>query len=326
MQAPTRLKAAEAATGRTDDERAAPAVSLVEHYEEVLYATLRSLWRRKVLIFSSAVLAGLIGICALLVLPKTYTGEALVQVAFSSADAPAGGVTIDAGSVVETRSRVIKSQQLARRVVDLVGLKRLEPEIADGAVSRWLQELAVGQDRLTEAYVKDRAADKLQRMLTVRTEPRAYLITISVSAGDPALAAEIANAFVVECLREAQLQRLSEQLARARGALAQQAATFGKKHPNLISATAAVSELEMRLDLQKKAAENEIIGLESVTLAEANAVPSAPNPKILIGGMIFLGLALGSLAAVALDGRMARFGWDKLRLASWLSLPRSTSA
>ena len=140
------------------------------------------------------------------------------------------------------------------------------------------------------------------------------------------MAAEIANAFVVECLREAQLQRLSEQLARARGALAQQAATFGKKHPNLISATAAVSELEMRLDLQKKAAENEIIGLESVTLAEANAVPSAPNPKILIGGMIFLGLVLGSLAAVVLDGRMARFGWDRLRLASLLSPPRSTSA
>jgi len=88
-----------------------------------------------------------------------------------------------------------------------------------------------------------------------------------------------------------------------------------------------VSELETRLDLQKKAAENEIIGLESVTLAEANAVPSAPNPKILIGGMIFLGLVLGALAAVALDGRLSsRFGWDRLRLASLLSLPRSTSA
>ncbi|WP_439543210.1 Wzz/FepE/Etk N-terminal domain-containing protein [Hyphomicrobium sp.] len=326
MEVPTRQEAAEATTGRTDDKRSAPAVSMVEHYEEVLYATLRNLWRRKFLVLSAAVLAGLAGIFALMVLPKTYTGEAYIQVAFSSTDAnPGGGVTIDASSVVETRSRVIKSQQLARRVVDLVGLQRLDPEIGDGAISSWLQALVVGRAGMTDAYVRDRAASKLLRMLTVRTEPRAYLITIGVSASDPELAAEIANAFVVECLREAQLQRLSEQLARARGALAQQAGTFGKKHPNFISATAAVSDLEERLALQKKAAADEIIGLESVTLAEANAVPSAPNPTILIGGMVFLGLVLGSLAAIMFDGQMLRFGWDKMRLASLISLPRSTS-
>jgi uncharacterized protein involved in exopolysaccharide biosynthesis len=324
MQAPTRPTGGEVAT---DGTRAVQSVSLIEHYEEVLYATVRTLWRRKILIASVAVLAGLAGLGALLVLPKTYSSEAYVQVAFSSGDAsPAGGVTIDAGSVVETRSRVIRSQQLARRVVDLVGLKRLEPEIGDGRVSRWLQELVVGQDGMTDAYARDRAASKLLRMLTVRTEPRAYLITISVSAGEPALAAEIANGFVVECLREAQLQRLSDQLARARGTLSQQAATFGQKHPSFISAAAAVTDLEARLSLQRKAPEGEVIGLESVTLAEANAVPTAPNPTILIGGMVFLGLVLGTLAAVFLDGQIERFSWGKLRPPSWMWPPRSTSA
>ena len=86
--------------------------------------------------------------------------------------------------------------------------------------------------------------------MSVKSDPlRTYLITVSYTGKDPALAVAITNAFVAEFLRSSKLQTLSQQRSSAEATLSRQLAKFGDKHPR-------VTQAKMRLaatdDLLKK--------------------------------------------------------------------------
>ena len=116
--------------------------------------------------------------------------------------ASGGVVAVDASMLVETRSRLLQSQQLARRVVERLGLERIRPAVSEGLFSSWLSGGAKFYgDARAPGYPEDMAAKRLLRGLSVKTEPRSYLIAVRYTARDPELAALIANAFVAEFLQ-----------------------------------------------------------------------------------------------------------------------------
>ena len=221
-------------------------------YRQMVMETLGKLSRRKLAIMA-AVAAGLVlGIVAAVAMSKRYTAEAFIQeglAASESVAAHAGAsdrpVSFDASLLVETRSQLLQSHQLARQVVQDLGLDRLRPVVGQGRLSSWLQREFNGGANSLE-YQEDMAATKLMRGLSVKTAPRVYQIALRYTAKDPELATAITNAFVVEFLRTTSLQKLSGQRAAAQAALSESLATLGDKHPK-------VREARMKLDEHRDA-------------------------------------------------------------------------
>jgi uncharacterized protein involved in exopolysaccharide biosynthesis len=148
------------------------------------------------------------------------------------------------------------------------------------------------------------AAERLLAGLSVKTVPRAYLITVSYTAKDPELAALITNAFVVEFLQTVTLQTLSHQRDLAQQRLTEQLATLGEKHPKVIEARALLEAAEGRLKIQptKTAEEIEQTAGANVTFAQATTIPSSPNPLAVIVLAVLVGL-VGSIVLARFRGR-----------------------
>ena len=270
-------------------------VSLGSYYEDTLRKMLTVVWPQKLLVLATIAAALVIGIALALVMPKRYTAEAYVGGGFADAatsyEKRGGGgvITVDASMLVETRSRLLQSQQLARRVVVRLGLERIRPVVNEGLFSSWPSwlEAKFNGDASAPGYRENMAAKRLLRGLSVTTEPRSYLIAVRYTARDPQLAALIANAFVAELAQQEAQQALSEQLA-----------TLGAKHPKVL-------EAKMRLeavDASKTSEEIKRAADGNVSFAQANAVPSSPNPPFLIGLASLVGL-VGGVAIAALRGR-----------------------
>ena len=194
---------------------------------EVLQSALAGLWRRKLLVLGSAAIAVVLGFIAVLVMPARYTAEAYIRGGFDASYAVtkeddtsrAGSISLDLVRVIETQSRWLQTQELARRVVHQLGLERLRSE--------------VGETVNTPGDKDGPAAVRLIRRLWVTSDPRAYLITVRYTTGDPDLAVLITNAFVAEVLRSTRLQTLFQQRAYTQGKLSSQLARFGEKHPKV---------------------------------------------------------------------------------------------
>ena len=107
--------------------------------------------------------------------------------------------------MIETQSRLLQSHDLARRVVQQLGLERLRPEVSE---TDWLPDKLYGTTKVQEDET-DRAAARLLRRLSVKSDPRAYLIDVRYTSSNSALAVVITNAFVAESLRSSKLQMLS---------------------------------------------------------------------------------------------------------------------
>ena len=276
--------------------------SLGPYYQGVLAGTIAKLWRRKLLIMAVVVAALTLGTIGLLVTPKGYTAEAYIRGGFTASDVAganvekgaAGIIGIDAAELVETKSRVFQSHQLARQVLERLGVERLRPLVAGSPLSAWLQETFYGDATRDPEYQQDRAATRLLRSLSVKTEPRIYQITVQCTAGDPELAALVANTFVAEYLRSSALQKLSGQRASAQAALSEQLATYGDKHPKVAGARLRLEAVDALLKEQLSKPPEEIIrvGDENVTFAQAVAVPSSPDPSFFIGIALLIGLAI----------------------------------
>ena len=137
---------------------------------------------------------------------------------------------------------------------------------------------------------------------------------MSYSAGNPELAALIANAFVTESVKVYALQRLNEQRASAQAALSDLTTTLGERHPSVTRARVKLAGVEAQLEAEKLNSKSAPSG--SVMAAQAIAVPSSPNPQLLVGIALLVGLIAGIVIAVVLDrldkplpsGKMARAG------------------
>lgn len=281
--------------------------SLGPYYQEKLRIKLTNVWRNKLLVLATVSVALMIGIALALMMPKTYTAEAYIReglVTKGVSDASGGAaIPVEASVLVETRSRLLQSRQLAREVVERLGLERIRPVIGTDPSKSWLWSTFYGDATRVPGYEEDMAAERLLHGLSVKTEPRVYAIVVCYTARDPELAALITNAFVVEFREAIRRQILSQQRDSAERALSEALSTFGEKHPKVMEAKARLEAAHalLREQSQMKTTEEEEIHHAAedgnVSLAQAVAVPSSPNPKVCIGVALLIGLVGGILMA-----------------------------
>ena len=285
-------------------------------YKQVVTETIRKLSRHKFLIMAMVAAALVLGIVAALAMPKRYTAEAFIREGLAASDSASAShattgerpVAFDASLLVETRSQMFQSHQLARQVVQSLGLERLRPVVGRGRLSTWLEREFYGDATSAPEYQEDIAATKLMRGLSVKTEPRVYQIVLRYSAKDPELATAVTNAFVVEFLRTTSLQKLSGQRGAAQTALTETLATLGDKHPKVQEARMRLASTEalMKDQLTKTADDIQKSAGENITFAEASVIPSSPNPPLIIFFALLGGLGVGIGLALWLERRPQR--------------------
>src|SRR5262249_16028453 len=160
---------------------------------------------------------------------------------------------------------LLQSHQLARQVVERVGLKKLRPEVGEGS---WLKFYVQPAD--SPGRPEELAATKLLDRLSVTTDGRAYLITVRYKeARDPELATLIANAFVGEILRKTQLEILAQQRSSTQASLSKRLAKFGDKYPRVIEAKLQLVAIDHLPEKWQRETHDEILRAagENVTLA-----------------------------------------------------------
>jgi uncharacterized protein involved in exopolysaccharide biosynthesis len=113
-----------------------------------LLVMVASVWRRKLLVLEIVVLAIVLGATAIVVMPMRYTAQAYIRGEYVASDTlpmqvknvttgsiGAGPMSLDPVRVIETQTRLLQSNRLARRVVQQLGLDRLAPVLSGGG---WL--------------------------------------------------------------------------------------------------------------------------------------------------------------------------------------------
>ena len=282
--------------------------SLDVGFGEVLHAWLASLWRRKLLVGAIVATALALGSIAVFVIPPSYKTEAYILGGFVASNAvkkddsrSSPYVGLDLARVIETQSRVLKSQDLARRVVQQLGLERLRPEVSE---RHWLPDKFYGGAANIQEDQTARAAKRLLSDLSVTSDlSRTYLIKVSYTGKDPALAVVITNAFVAEFLRSSNLQTLSQQRSSAEATLSRQLAMFGDKYPRVTQAKMRLAATDDLLKKQLSEAPEVLLQAagESVTKATAATTARRPNPLFVIGLLLLVGLVVGIAVALRLE-------------------------
>jgi uncharacterized protein involved in exopolysaccharide biosynthesis len=278
---------------------------------EVLHAALACLWRRKLLVGTIVAAVVALGITALFVMPSSYTAEAYIRGGFAASIAVAKddrdedsrnapSISLDLSRVIETQSRLMQSQDLARRVVQQLGLEQLRPELSQ---SHWLPAAFYGSSADTQADEIDRAATKLLHGLSVTSDPRTYMIEVRYTAKEPAIADVIANAFVAEFLRSSRLQTLSLQRSSAAAALSKQLAMFGDKHPRVIRAQMRLAAADDLLKNQLAESPNVILQNVGQNVTLATAGPSKRSMPLVLGLLLLVGRLAGIAVALWLERR-----------------------
>jgi uncharacterized protein involved in exopolysaccharide biosynthesis/Mrp family chromosome partitioning ATPase len=151
------------------------------------------LWRGKITILLSTIVAVGLAAAFVLLVPHKYT--ATTQILIDPMDlrgaqsdiAPAIPQSDAAVLQVESQARVIASDNVLRRVVASEGLDH-DPEFMHGA--------------LAQQYGPIAALNELQRHVQVKRSERTYVVDVSVTSEDPAKAARLANAIAQTYLTE----------------------------------------------------------------------------------------------------------------------------
>jgi uncharacterized protein involved in exopolysaccharide biosynthesis len=148
----------------------------------------------------------------------------------------------------------------------------------------------------------------LHSNVTVTSEARSYLISISFTAPSADEAARIANAFAFEYLREKTTQGRKDLLASAEAELMRQLATNGERHPKVLLAAGELSAARTAVAAATNA-QTDIATDESVTLAMPNHTPTSPKGSAIL----VLALVVGLMAGLALAIRRDRLGIEPHR-------------
>ncbi len=293
------------------------------HYQGVVYDTLRTLWARSPLIAAGVAVALVLASVTLVLIGPRYTGQAVIQLNFIREE-PATGTrilstaSVDATAVVDGAARIIRSPATANAVVMRLGLDN-DPAFARESLS-WRIFSSVRSLFGFEEIVPsnhDLAEEQLMRRITVTSDPRSYLISISVTGGDPQLAAKLANVVALEYLRGQLLQQVSDAYAAAEREMEEISAIYGVRHPVYQSEQTKLESLRLRLRALREEPFDEALA-SSVTgqlfvAARSSMVPSSPNIPLVLG--VTAVVALGIATWVALQP------WPKGPSRSRLALP-----
>ena len=208
-------------------------VPLWTHREQLATSALMGIWRQRYVVVLSLMLALVAAGAALALLPKTYAGEAILQLNLGHREAGRGagqgsGVSLEASALVQNEARILKSRPLVRTVVEELDLAD-DPDLvaSTGAstagaliarfvppyVTDWVQEHlhTILQDRESldpAALRRDLAIRDVLAHLSVATDNRSYLVTVTYTAKDPVKAARVANAIAETYLRREVQERV----------------------------------------------------------------------------------------------------------------------
>jgi polysaccharide biosynthesis transport protein len=189
----------------------------------------RILWRRKRLVFGTALLLGLLVLAYALITPSLYTAAAQILIdprdrQVVSNDVNPGALSPDGGiAQVESQVRVIESDAVLGRAVAQAGLEK-EPGFGVPQDNPVLKALAALREMITgpkaERHVdpRGRALDQLRRRLAVKRADKVFVIDVVVTTTDPDLSARIVNAIANAYLAD-QTDARSDAARRAAGDL-----------------------------------------------------------------------------------------------------------
>lgn len=189
----------------------------------------RILWRRKRLVFGTALLLALLALAYALLTPSLYTATAQILIdprdrQVVSNDVNPGTLSPDGGiAQVESQVKVIESDAVLGRAVAQTGL---ETEPGFGVPrTRWftraataLRELVTGPRPERKIDTQGRALEQLRRRLAVKRADKVFVIDVIVTTEDPDLSARIVNAIANAYLADQTAAR-AEAARRAAGDL-----------------------------------------------------------------------------------------------------------
>lgn len=278
--------------------------SLRSHYEDVATDTIRSIVRWKYLIAACVLGAMVLAALLISILPRTYTAQALLYPDMSS---PGGknsslSASVSATALVSSEAKRIGSQEIAIGVVKRLGLDTdpaFMPAPSGSDTLRKLRSIVMPESvHLTNIA---RAVAQLQRRLQVNSDSRTYVIAVSYTSKSPEFSATIVNAVVSEYLRSKEKDRRIRDAKAAEDNLIRLSATYGKRHPSVVKATAslAIAKRELQLPID----DFYLSQSDWTVLAEPNLMPSGPAGKLILGIAAVLGLLAGVCTAMLLDRR-----------------------
>lgn len=285
----------------------------------VWYDRMGTLWARAPQIAAGLAAALVLASVALVLIGPQYTGRAMIQFNFiresPTKDARiAPTASLDATAVLNSAAPIIRSAATASAVVTRLGLDK-DPAFARGSLSwrffsgiRWL----LGFEVKVPSH-HDLAEQQLLRLTTVSSDPRSYLVSISVTAADPAWAATLANAVALEYLRGQLLQQVNESYGAAERELSQISATYGVRHPVYQGAEANLEGLRLRLRALREepfdeAAASRVAG-QSFVAAQKVMIPSGPNILLVLGLTAVAALGVGTWLALRPGQRRQAAEW-----------------
>ena len=189
----------------------------------------RIFWRRKRIVFGTALLLALLALAYALLTPSLYTATAQILIdprdrQVVSNDVNPGTLSPDGGiAQVESQVKVIESDAVLGRAVAQTGL---ETEPGFGVPrTRWftqaastLRELVTGPRPERKIDAQGRALAQLRRRLAVKRADKVFVIDVIVTTEDPDLSARIVNAIANGYLTD-QTEARAEAARRAAGDL-----------------------------------------------------------------------------------------------------------
>ena len=272
-----------------------------------------AIWRRKLLVLGIVVAALLLGIAAAVLIPPKHAAQGYIRGEFVAQDTlpmqvknmstgsmSSGAMSLDLARVIETQSRLLQSNRLARRVVEQIGFDRLRPLLSKRG---WLPDLLHRSAMQKPEDPLDRAAGQLLDGLSVTSDPRAYLITIRYRSRDPDLSVLITNAFAAELLRSTRLQVLLQQRYNAQTQLSTLLAKFGKKHPKVGELRQQLTATDESLQWQMSESSDTILQAAGENVTKAMAVGPSPKRSFVLSLSLLLGFMIGIGTALWLERR-----------------------
>lgn len=292
-----------------------------------------ALFRRRLPLFFAVVLVVLVGVVIFTTqATPLYTATSSLTVNTRkqnvvNTEAVLSGLPAETG-VVDTEIEILKSRQLAQRVVETLKLERdpeFNPELRDPgplkAVAGGIAALFTGaapdaaRDRLSAVQAqreKEKVVDNVLKRLTVRRSGLTYVMNVGFTSKDPVKAARIANTFAERYLTE-QLEAkfeatrqanswLNTRLADLRAEVQQAEAAVERYRAsnNLLSASGAT------LTEQEISTYNQQLAAVRATEAEADARLRTARAQLAAGSSgDDVGEALGSQVVQSLRARRA---------------------
>ena len=268
-----------------------------EGYEDDLFRILSRLWRLRYLLAAFCAVGVMVAGLVARSIPNSYTSEAVVQAKLPRQDPQSrSDVSLDAVSVVQTETNLVRSRDIAESVVARLGLAK-DPNFAEQSslLNRLLTLITFWHSSNSSANANSLIAAKLLKNLDVSNDPKSLLIRISYTSTSPEQSARIANAFAEEYLRTRQQKAAQQRLADL-------AATYGPKHPSVLKAQAQLEEVSKAPTVTDKA--------QILVWASPPILPSGPQRHLIVAVAFICSFAAGVVLVLILERANTSFRSD----------------